>query len=68
MKTRGDLLVEAGITMTKLKKVQKENEQLRNQIEMIERESDYWEHQAKTLEVRKIKLEGQLALWKGTAP
>jgi len=68
MKTRGDLLVEAGITMTKLKKVQKENEQLRNQIEMIERESDYWEHQAKTLEVRKTKLEGQLALWKGTAP
>jgi len=54
--------------MTKLKKVQKENEQLRNQIEMIERESDYWEHQAKTLEVRKTKLEGQLALWKGTAP
>jgi len=54
--------------MTKLKKVQKENEQLRNQIEIIERESDYWEHQAKTLEVRKTKLEGQLALWKGTAP
>tara|TARA_R100001244_G_scaffold125313_1_gene95296 strand:+ start:39 stop:233 length:195 start_codon:yes stop_codon:yes gene_type:complete len=54
--------------VTKLKKVQKENEQLRNQIEMIERESDYWEHQAKTLEVRKTKLEGQLALWKGTAP
>jgi len=54
--------------VTKLKKVQKENEQLRNQIEMIERESDYWEHQAKTLEVRKTKLEGQLALWRGTAP
>ena len=54
--------------VTKLKKVQKENEQLRNQLEMIERESDYWEHQAKTLEVRKTKLEGQLALWKGTAP
>jgi len=54
--------------MTKLKRVQKENEQLRNQIEIIERESDYWEHQAKTLEVRKTKLEGQLALWKGTAP
>jgi len=54
--------------MTKLKKVQKENEQLRNQIEMIERGSDYWEGQAKTLEVRKTKLEGQLALWKGTAP
>jgi len=54
--------------MTKLKRVQKENEELRNQIEMIERESDYWEHQAKTLEVRKTKLEGQLALWKGTAP
>jgi len=54
--------------MTKLKRVQKENEELRYQVEMIERESDYWEHQAKTLEVRKIKLEGQLALWKGTAP
>jgi len=55
-------------TVTRLKKVQKENEQLRNQLEMIERESDYWEHQAKTLEMRKAKLEGQLALWKGTAP
>jgi len=54
--------------MTKLKRVQKENEELRYQVEMIERESDYWEHQAKTLEVRKTKLEGQLALWKGTAP
>ena len=55
-------------TVTRLKKVKKENEQLRNQLEMIERESDYWEHQAKTLEMRKAKLEGQLALWKGTAP
>tara|TARA_R100001377_G_scaffold79285_1_gene57467 strand:- start:166 stop:360 length:195 start_codon:yes stop_codon:yes gene_type:complete len=54
--------------VTKLKKVQKENEFLRNQVEMIERESDYWEHQAKTLEIRKATLEAQLALWKGTAP
>jgi len=68
MKTRGDLLVEAGITMTKLKKVQKENDMLRGQVDILQRESDYWEHQAKTLEVRKTKLEGQLALWKGTAP
>jgi len=54
--------------VTKLKKVQKENEFLRNQVEMIERESDYWEHQAKTLELRRAKLEAQLTLWKGTAP
>jgi len=54
--------------MTKLKRVQKENEELRYQVEMIERESDYWEHQAKTLEMRRAKLEAQLALWKGTAP
>ena len=68
MRTREDLLVEAGITMTKLKKVQKENDMLRGQVDILQRESDYWEHQAKTLEVRKIKLEGQLSLWKGTAP
>jgi len=61
--------------VTKLKKVQKENEQLRNQIEMIERESDHWEYQAKYLNKTCIKLEkdimqleAQLKLWKGTAP
>ena len=54
--------------VTKLKKVQKENEFLRNQVEMIEREADYWENQAKTLELRRAKLEAQLTLWKGTAP
>jgi len=54
--------------VTKLKKVQKENEFLRNQVEMIEREADYWEAQAKTLELRRAKLEAQLTLWKGTAP
>ena len=54
--------------VTKLKKVQKENEFLRNQVEMVEREADYWEHQAKTLELRRAKLEAQLILWKGTAP
>ena len=68
MKTREDLLAEAGKDMTKLKKVQKENDMLRGQVDMLQRETDYWEHQAKTLEIRKAKLEAQLALWKGTAP
>jgi cell division protein FtsB len=54
--------------MTKLKKIQKENDMLRGQVDMLQRETDYWEHQAKTLEIRKAKLEAQLALWKGTAP
>ena len=68
MKTREDLLAEAGKGMTKLKKIQKENDMLRGQVDMLQRETDYWEHQAKTLEIRKVKLEAQLALWKGTAP
>ena len=55
-------------SMTKLKKVQKENELLRNQIEMVERESEYWEFQAKEIEKRKLKVEAELKLWKGTAP
>jgi len=54
--------------MTKLKRVQKENEQLRNQIEMVEREAEYWEFQAKEIEKRKLKVEAELKLWKGTAP
>ena len=68
MKTREDLLAEAGKEMTKLKKIQKENDMLRGQVDMLQRQTDYWEHQAKTLEIRKAKLEAQLALWKGTAP
>jgi len=37
--------------MTQLKRVQKENEQLRGQREMLKREADYWERQAKTFEM-----------------
>jgi len=54
--------------MTKLKRVQKENEELRHQVEMVERESEYWEFQAKEIEKRKLKVEAELKLWKGTAP
>jgi peptidoglycan hydrolase CwlO-like protein len=62
-------------TVTKLKKVQKENYMLRGQIDMLQREADYWEHQAKyldrtctKLEKNTMQLEAQLKLWKGTAP
>ena len=61
--------------MTKLKKVQKENDLLRNQVDTVQREADYWEHQAKTHEKSRIELEkdymqlqAQLKLWQGTAP
>ena len=47
--------------MSQLKRVQKENEKLREGRELLERERDYWENQAK-------KLEAQLRLLKGTAP
>ncbi len=61
--------------MTKLRRVQKENDQLRYQIDMVQREADYWEQQAKSYEKARIDLEkdymqlqAQLRLWKGTAP
>ena len=54
--------------MSKLKRVQKENEKLREGRELLEREKDNWESQAKTLCVRNEKLQAQLSLWKGTAP
>jgi|TARA_B110000211_G_C13911224_1_gene478452 uncharacterized coiled-coil DUF342 family protein len=61
--------------MTKLKKVQKENDLLRNQVDMVQREADYWEYQAKAHEKSRIELEkdymqlqAQLKLWQGTAP
>jgi hypothetical protein len=61
--------------MTKLKKVQKENEYLRNQIDMIQSEADYWERLSKSYEKSRIELEkdymqleAQLKLCIGTAP
>lgn len=60
------LKVECG--MTKLKRVQKENEKLRESYEILKREADYWERNAKRLLESNTKLEAQLKLWKGTAP
>ena len=54
--------------MTKLKRVQKENYQLRNELDTLRREAEYWERQAKDIEIRRLKLEAELTLWKGTAP
>tara|TARA_R110000824_G_scaffold121976_2_gene278570 strand:- start:198 stop:410 length:213 start_codon:yes stop_codon:yes gene_type:complete len=60
------LKVECG--MTKLKRVQKENEKLRESYEILKREADYWERNAKRLLESNTKLEAQLKIWKGTAP
>ena len=54
--------------MTKLKRVQKENYQLRNELDTLRREAEYWERQAKDIEIRRLKLEAELKLWNGTAP
>ena len=52
--------------MTKLKRVQKENEKLRESYEILKREADYWERQAKKLLEENHKLDAQVKLWKGT--
>ena len=52
--------------MTKLKRVQKENEKLRHQYEMLEREKDYWESRSLKLTLEVKKLEAELKLWMGT--
>jgi len=39
---------EHGELMTKLKRVQKENEKLRESYEILKREADYWERKAKS--------------------
>jgi phage shock protein A len=59
---------EHGELMTKLKRVQKENEKLRESYEILKREANYWERQAKKLLEENHKLDAQVKLWKGTAP
>lgn len=54
--------------MTKLKRVQKENEKLRESYEILKREADYWERSAKRLLVEDAKRTAQINLRKGTAP
>tara|TARA_B110000495_G_scaffold18686_1_gene13198 strand:+ start:4395 stop:4622 length:228 start_codon:yes stop_codon:yes gene_type:complete len=75
MKTRVDILKEQGLIMTKLKRVQKENDKLRHNLDIVTREASFWENQAKALirdvrplEAKVAKLEAQLRLWKGTSP
>lgn len=57
---------EHGELMTKLKRVQKENEKLRESYEILKREANYWERQAKKLLEENHKLDAQVKLWKGT--
>ena len=52
--------------MTKLKQVQKENEKLRHQYEMLEREKDHWKSREIKLTLEIKKLEAELKLWMGT--
>ena len=59
---------EHGELMTKLKRVQKENEKLLESYEILKREANYWERQAKKLLEENHKLDAQVKLWKGTAP
>jgi predicted RNase H-like nuclease (RuvC/YqgF family) len=66
---------EHGELMTKLKRVQKENEKLRESYEILKREAEdifwlsiYWERKAKKLLEENHKLDAQVKLWKGTAP
>jgi cytochrome c556 len=73
MISRTDILKEVGTAVTKLKKVQKENELLRDQADMLQREADYWEAQYKALDIQYIKrseeintLTAEVKLWKGT--
>jgi|TARA_B100001093_G_scaffold266136_3_gene254543 septal ring factor EnvC (AmiA/AmiB activator) len=57
---------EYGELMTKLKRVQKENEKLRESYEILKREADYWEREAKKMNEKNHKLRAQLKLWMGT--
>ena len=54
--------------MTKLKRVQKENYELRNELDKLKREAKYWERQAKDIEIRRLRLEALLKVCIGTAP
>ena len=52
--------------MTKLKRVQKENHKLRESYEILKREADYWEKEAKKMNEKNHNLRAQLKLWMGT--
>jgi len=54
-------------TLTKIKRVQKENEKLRESLEMVKREADHWEIVAKRTNVALHVCEAKLKLWKGTS-
>jgi len=54
-------------TLTKLKRVQKENEKLRESLEVVKREADHWEILAKRTDVALHSCEAKLKLWKGTS-
>lgn len=60
-------------TLTKIKRVQKENEKLRESLEMVKREADHWERRANrflilldTCETELKKSQAELKLWQGT--
>ena len=60
-------------TLTKMRRVQKENEKLRETLEITKRESDYWEKKAKqflilldTCETELKKAQAEFKLWQGT--
>ena len=52
--------------MTKLKRVQKENEKLRHQYEILEREKNNLESRLLKTKLEVKKLEAELKLWMGT--
>lgn len=60
-------------TLTKLKRIQRENEKLRESLEITKREADHWEKKAKqflvlidTCETELKKAQAELKLWQGT--
>lgn len=68
------LRVEYEVSVSRLKRIQKENYQLRNQIDMLQRDANYWHSQAEKYEKKRIELEkdymqleAQLKIWKGKA-
>ncbi len=52
--------------MTKLNRLQKENEKLRESCKILKREADFWKRDAKKLLERDTKYKAQLKLWKET--
>jgi len=64
---------EYGEWMTKLKRVQKENEKLRHNYDILKREADLYERKAKRFAAQLDRVEKELAqakadlkLWRGT--